>query len=67
MSGPAAIRLLVSKSLVHEIVGSKQASELTWEVYFRPILLGTLRSEGSELGLIHRYAFTGWSPDLLAA
>lgn len=45
-------RLFVSNSLMHEVVGLKQTTEFTWELYFGPILLGTLSSERPELGLI---------------
>ena len=45
-------RLFISGALQHEVVGLKQTSEFTHEVYFGPILLGTLNSERSDLGLI---------------
>jgi transposase InsO family protein len=44
--------LFVSNALNYETVGLKQTSELTWEVYFGPILLGTLSSQRLDLGLI---------------
>jgi transposase InsO family protein len=45
-------RHFVSNALNHEVIGLKQTSDSTWEVYFGPILLGTLSSARPELGLI---------------
>jgi transposase InsO family protein len=45
-------RVFVSNALNREVVGLKQTSEITWEMYFGPILLGTLSSERPDLGLI---------------
>jgi transposase InsO family protein len=45
-------RPFISNALNHEVVGLKQTSEATWEVYFGPIFLGTLSAERPDLGLI---------------
>jgi transposase InsO family protein len=45
-------KLWLTETLAGEIVGLKPASERTWEVYFGPILLGTLSEDRPSVGLI---------------
>lgn len=45
-------QVFVAGALQYEVVGLKQTSERTWDVYFGPLLLGTLSSERPELGII---------------
>jgi hypothetical protein len=45
-------RLFITNVLAHEVVGLKQTSERTWELYFGPILLGILSADRPDLGLI---------------
>ena len=45
-------QVFVSEALRYEVVGLKQTTDVTWDVYFGPIRLGTLSSERRDLGLI---------------